>query len=89
MGLKQVLSTDNGRAAFRIQAGRESFEVVGRGSPSLTFHHSEEMVVRKSSFASDRTLLVDADKAAVDVPRKMVRLLQNPEQLLRIEIRAI
>jgi uncharacterized protein len=87
--LKQVLSTDLERAVFRIHAGVASFEVVGSGSSSLSFQHSEEMVVRKSDYASDRTLLVNADKAAVDMPRWMVRLLQNPEQLLKIEILVI
>ena len=55
----------------------------------LTFQDPGEMVVRKSAYASDRTLLVRADKAAVDIPRSMVRKLQNPEQLLEIEIMII
>jgi uncharacterized protein len=86
---KRALSSDLGRAALQIRADGESFEVKGGGSSNLTFQHPQEMVVRKSAYASDRTLLVNADKAAVDIPRKMVRLMQNPDQLLEIEIRII
>jgi uncharacterized protein len=87
--LKRALSSDLGRAAFQIRAAEESFEVEGGGSSNLTFQHPEEMVIRKSAYASDRTVLVSADKAAVDIPRKMVRLMQNPNQLLEISIRVI
>ncbi len=83
------MSSDLGRAVFQIRAGTESFEVEGGGSSNLTFLHPKEMVVRKSAYASDRTVLVNADKAAVDIPRKMVRLMQDPEQLLEISIRII
>ena len=87
--LKQILSRDTGRALLKIRADEECFEVVGRGSSGLTFQNAREIVVRKSTFTSDRTLMVDADKAAKDIPRRMVRLLRDPEQLLEIEIRAI
>ena len=87
--LRQILSKDNGRAILKIRANEQCFEVVGRGSSGLTFQNAREIVVRKSAFTSDRTLMVSADRAAKDIPRRMVRLLRNPEQLLEIEIRAI
>ncbi len=47
------------------------------------------MVVRKSGFVSDRTLLVNSDKAARDIPRGLIRLLQKPEERVAIELRVI
>ena len=89
MALKEALSSDLGRAVLTIRAQGESFEVKGNGSSALTFQNEAEIVVRKSGFISDRTLLINADKAARDVPRSLVRLLQNPEQVVTIEIRTV
>ncbi len=89
MVLKEALSRDVGGAVLTIRAQRESFQVEGRGSSALTFQNQAEIVVRKSGFISDRTLLINADRAAKDVPRSLVRILQNPEQLVVIEIRAV
>ncbi len=87
--IRETLSGDRGRAELEIRVGAQSFQVMGRGSEALTFRHPREIVVRKSGFVSDRTLLVSADKAAKDIPRSMVRLLQNPHQKIYLEIRAI
>jgi uncharacterized protein len=86
--LKDVLSSNLGKATLKITVEGETFVVLGRGSSALTLQHTQEMVFRKSSFASDRTVFVKADKAAMNIPRTMVRLLRNPEQQLEIEIRA-
>ncbi len=47
------------------------------------------MVLRKSGFVSDRTLLVNSDKAARDIPRGLIRILQKPEEKVAIEIRVM
>src|SRR5215831_1564887 len=60
--LRQQLSTNRGKAVLRIRAGDLSFEISGHGSSDLTFKDAREMVVRKSRFASDRTIMVNADK---------------------------
>lgn len=66
----------------------ESFTVEGRGSRGLTFTDPHEIVVRKSGFVSGRTLMVYSNKAAADIPRRMVKLLQDPAETVRIEISA-
>ena len=67
----------------------ESFTVEGRGSSALTFTDPHEIVVRKSGFVSGRTLMVYSNKAAVDIPRRVVKLLQDPAETVTIEISAI
>jgi hypothetical protein len=84
--LKRLLSSDSGKARFRFRVGPEIFEVSGRGSSSLTFQNPHEMVLRKSGYASGRTVMVHIDRAAIDIPESMVRLLKNPEQRFEIEI---
>jgi hypothetical protein len=63
-----------------------SFDVRARGDPRLELSHARDIVIRKSDFASERTLAVKADAAAKDIPRKMVELLRNPETEGYIEI---
>jgi hypothetical protein len=56
------------------------------GSALLTLSHATDIVVRKSSFISDRTLAIGADKAACDFSRKLVRKLRSPEQQVKITL---
>jgi hypothetical protein len=87
--LKRVLSSPSGRARLRLQTGRFEFTVEGKGDPRLTFSHATDLVVRKSGFISDRTLMIHADKSSMDIPRDMVRLLQDPTSRVTVEISAI
>src|SRR2546428_11051011 len=88
-GIQQALSSNNGRATMTIRVRDEIFTVEGRGSPDLTFNHPQEIVVRKSAFTSDRTLMIHADRSAKDVPRKMVNLLRLRGQPVNIEVRIL
>ncbi len=86
--VKRVLSSEFGRGVLTLTVGDQTFIVHGQGSHALTFAHPREIVVRRSGFISDRTLMVHSDKAAADIPRAMVRLLRNPEEEVKVEIRA-
>ena len=87
--IKEGLSNDDARGVLRIQALGESFQVEGRGSKELTFRHSREIVVRKSTFVSERTLMVNADKSASDIPVALVHHLQKPNCRITIEVRTL
>ena len=84
--LKRVLSSKKGRARVILTTGTFQFVTEGSGDPRLTFSHSKDLVIRKSGFISDRTLMIHADKAARDVPREMVRLLQDPKNSVAVQI---
>ncbi len=86
--LKRVLSNSNGRGRLALRVGPFEFTVEGRGDPRLTFLHDTDLVVRKSAFISDRTLMILADKSSIDIPRDMVRLLQDANNRVTVEISA-
>jgi hypothetical protein len=86
--LKQALTSASGRGRLRLQVGPFEFTVEGKGDPRLTFSHETDLVVRKSGFISDRTLMIHADKSSIDIPRDMVRLLQDPTNRVSVEISA-
>src|SRR6266581_7520858 len=86
--LKRVLSSSSGRGRLRLQVGPFEFTVEGTGDPRLTFSHETDLVVRKSAFISDRTLMIHANKSSIDIPRDMVRLLQDATSRVTVEISA-
>ena len=52
--------------------------IVGRGDPGLTLVDDRSMVGRTSDYTDDeRTILVDADKAAADLDRDLVAALAD------------
>jgi uncharacterized protein len=87
--LKQALTQPGAKGLLIMRAGSFTFRVRGSGDPRLSFSHLTDIVVRKSGFISDRTLLVNADKSASDIPREMVRILRDPSCMITIEISAI
>ena len=60
--------------------------IRGYGSPDLRFADRNEMVGRKSSFVSDRTIMVRADKAAKDLNRALIHTLISPETRLAVRL---
>ncbi len=87
--LKKGLSSEEGRGRLTLTVRGFQFEVEGRGSSGLTFKNEREIVVRKSAFVSDRTLMVYASKAALDIPRKIVKMLQDPSEVVTVGISLI
>jgi hypothetical protein len=69
-----------------LEIGQLSFTVAGRGHPSLSYSSALDMVARKSLYTCDRTLMVEADKAACDIPQEMVRLLQSPSSEVKVTL---
>lgn len=49
------------------------------------FKDNNEIVLRKSNFTSNRTLCLYCDKAAIDIPRKMITKMKDPNQNIEVE----
>jgi uncharacterized protein len=85
-GIKAAIRTAGARVRVKILVGDSKFVVCCWGDPGLELSNRHEMVVRRSSFLSDRTLAVHADFAARDIPRPMIKLLTSPGTVGRLEI---
>ncbi len=83
---KETLRKPHAILTIKIEADCISDEIHAKGSPHLTLTNPSEMVIRKSDFASDRTLGVHADKAAKDLSRELVEKLKNPKQQVKITL---
>ncbi len=83
---KKAIKKPHSRLTVKIEADDVFDEVHAFGSPELTMTHPMEIVMRKSTYSSDRTLGICADKAACDISRRLVERLKNPRQLVKITI---
>ena len=81
---KESLRKSSAKLTLIIEANGITAQINAYGSSKLTLTHPSDMVVRKSSYIDDRTLAINADKAAAGLPRKLVEKLRNPKQKVRI-----
>ncbi len=77
-----------GEIEVLISVGGEVFPFRARGSPRLTLSSEKEIVFRKSNYVDDRTIAIKSTAAAIDVPRSMIKMLRNEEDLI-VKIRAL
>jgi hypothetical protein len=83
---KEALRKPHATLTVKIEVGSLAEEIHAKGSLHLALNHPQEIVVRKSDYVSDRTLGVNADKAAKDLSRELVEKLKNPQQTARITL---
>ena len=77
--LKYRLAAKDSVVKMEIMVGSESFTIAGMGDDRLTLQNPHDIVIRKTTFVCPRTMSVRCDRASSDVPRKLVKLLQDKE----------
>ena len=83
---KRVVGREGSKIKLIIEVGGLKEEITGFGSPKLTLSHPTDIVCRKSSYTCDRTLMIKANKAAMDIDRKIVKKLKNPDVQVKITL---
>jgi len=83
---KENLHKEKAKIMILIEAGDAAEVVNAFGSPRLILTHRTDMVVRKSNYICNRTLAIQADKAACDLSRKLAEKLRNPKQKVKITL---
>ncbi len=83
---KEKLRKPHAKLTILIEACGIIEQVNANGSPRLILTHPTDMVIRKSDYVCNRTLAVNADKAAQDLSRDLVEKLKNPEQKVKITL---
>ena len=75
--------------AFELQVGELIFRGKGQGNSDLQFTDSHDMVFRRSDFISERTVTINTDFAAIDLPEKLRTRLLDPNQEIYLTISPI
>jgi uncharacterized protein len=83
---KDDLKKSNGKLTIIIDVGDLAEQINASGSPKLILTHPTDIVIRKSSYISDRTLVIGADKSANDLSRELIKRLKNPKQKINITL---
>jgi hypothetical protein len=77
--LRRLLKKEDSVVRVTIIAGNLSYIVKAFGNTRLLLSDIQDIVIRKTNFVCSRTLCVNSDKASLDIPRGIVRWLQDPE----------
>ncbi|MEX2752083.1 MAG: DUF371 domain-containing protein [Candidatus Freyarchaeota archaeon] len=83
---KELARKENSTITMILKVNDQTETIRGQGSPHLTFTHPHDIVARKSTYHSDRTIMIKADKAAMDLNRKLVQKLKNPQTKVEITL---
>jgi hypothetical protein len=83
---RNLCKRDEARIIVELRAAGILESIEGRGSRGLTLTHSSEIVGRKSTYVSNRTLMIRADKAACDINRDLIHALKSPGTRLQVRI---
>jgi len=86
--LKALIRNGDARVTFTMEVDGTQFEAKGKGDSRLTLAHPHDIVIRKSSYTCDRTLMILADKAACDIPESLVEKLKAQDKQIKITITA-
>ena len=76
-----AIKDDNTIITIRLETENAVDEIKGNGHPELTLDHPTDMVSRKSDFKCSRTLMINADKAASDLKKELIKDLKNSKPL--------
>ena len=76
--IKKEIQKDNNHITIEVIVEDMKFITKATGSSKLSLKHKKDIVLRKSAFTCTRTLGINAENAAIDVPREMISRLRNP-----------
>ncbi|MEM2974837.1 MAG: DUF371 domain-containing protein [Candidatus Bathyarchaeia archaeon] len=83
---KKAIKRENTKITIIIEAGGIAEIVEAYGSPKLQLTHPTDLVIRKSNYICNRTVAINANKAAKDLQPALVKKLQNPKQKIKIKL---
>ena len=83
---KQACRNEDAKITVRLEAAGIVDTIRGLGNRNLTLSHPTEIVGRKSLYTSERTIMVGADKAALDLDRALIAVLKSPNTKLAVQL---
>ncbi len=79
--LRNAIKDDKSIITIQLETENAADEIKGYGHPDLTLDHPTDMVCRKSEYKCSRTLMIKADKAAVDIKKELIEDLKEGKDL--------
>jgi hypothetical protein len=85
---RDLVRNNNAVIRLTMTVARQTETVTGRGDGRLTLDHLTDLVVRKSKYVCNRTLMVEADKSASNLGRDLVKALRDPQARIIMQVQA-
>lgn len=79
--IKKAIRDENAVIKIKLETENAEDTINGYGHENLTLIHPTDMVCRKSSYTCSRTLMIKADKAAVDLKKELIKDLRDGKDL--------
>lgn len=80
-GIKDAIRDENTQIQIILETENATDKITGFGHPGLTLDHPTDMVCRKSNYTCSRTLMINADKASVDLNPDLIDDLRSGKTL--------
>ena len=79
--LRNAIKKENSIIKLQLKTDNAFDEIIGYGHPQLSLDHPTDIVCRKSNFKCSRTLMINSNKAAVNLNRKLIEDLKEGKDL--------
>lgn len=83
---KKRLRRKNSKLTITIEANNVADKILADGSPDLQLTNFKDIVIRKSDYICNRTLAINANKAACDLSSDLVERLKDPKNIVKITL---
>ena len=77
---------DKSRILVELNVSGMVERITGCGSRLLTLTDEKDLVIRRSTYVSNRTLMINADKAASDLRRQFIQALRSSSTAIHIRL---
>jgi hypothetical protein len=82
--IKNLVRKENANVKVILVLDGYTEEIEGKGNPKLQLLDDTAIIIRKSDFICPRTLMINANKAAIDIPPNMRELMKDPDSIMDI-----
>jgi uncharacterized protein len=79
--MKEAIQDEDKLIQVILETENAKDVILGYGHPALTMDHPTDMVCRKSDYTCSRTLMIHADKVAVDLDSDLIDELASGKTL--------
>ncbi len=84
--IKRIIREKDSRMKLVLRVKDYVEEIEGNGHPDLLLSDENVIIIRKSEFLCSRTLMINANKAAADIPNGIRLVMKDPDTVMEITL---
>ena len=84
--LKRKIMSSEAIIYVKLEVEKYSDLIKGYGNSKLELNDDNAIVIRKSNFICSRTLMINSDKAAININKQIILKMKNPENKMKVTV---